>query len=1016
MKKTVKQVMTLMGFLSLALVAPIAQAVISVEGTLKWKGASSGGNWNEASNWEKTSGDLTVEALLLTSCKYDLSTLADGAELVNGTAGLKVGAIDFKTTNGGTVKLSGQKIYFMYNTEINVGSGSTIEIRTPHALNWDAPDVGPGADATYLIFIGSGTVKFAPESEMWFYKREFQPCKTTTVAIGGGTSGACNFECMYFHQWNSSTLRIDGTVTIGSLYLSDATCSLNLNGNTLRVGGAESSSGKTTYAGRIYGDGRLEYSSGEQIELTGAVDTTGTIALYDGAVRLTPPTQAAKLEVQGFGKFRPTGSATIGGLSGDGATGGVEMPSGSTLTVGGVADAVFNGAVSGAANVVKNGAGNLTLAGANGWTGSTEVKAGTLTLKGQNARKGQIAYFGFEDASAFGKECGLKGYSLSAHVTDVASTPTATEGVVGSAIEFPVTKAGNCKFDRSMSSVFNGGYRAGDPFSMDFWIRTTGNGGSGTPYVLGVGKWADRHQIAVMLNDASLVVCCMNWSLDDGADSPVLKWEGLFDGAWHHVAITYDNRALKVYADGELKKSKTMGGVLDLSDADSTLTVGNKDETNPGAHRFVGGLDELRLWRRALTAEEVAAACANKTPSAAETDPALALPDPVCHWSFDDADNPGKDSAGNADLEKNPNLAAEPTVVTKDGAFGKCLSKASSMKLPAGRFPTRFPEGNAPFTVSVRLLPSQQGEKVDLMHWGDVSDLTKSFRLFVNGCPRSIYAACCGNGWLKTGRTHSSAENADAWKHYVVTYQGGTVTVYRDGKQMSQATGVTSALTTVSDMWLNCAPSHKSANVGYLDDVRVYDTAFSKDEVAALSRSLATGCAGSVLSADTSVAVDNGATLKAQAGRIGVAALSGSGAVDLAGGSVLAVEDPSAFAGTVSGAGRLLLGGSASDATIASAVELSEDGVYVGNGGTAPCVESTGTVFIPAKGTLVFDKVPDGKVKQVIAKGSSLVLPVSLSGWTCTFEDGRETRVKFKSEGNEFYAWVGAPGLAVIVR
>lgn len=1002
--------------LAASLVAQICQAAITVEGTLKWKGAASGGSWNEPSNWEVTSGSLSVEALLLTSCKYDLSGLADGAELVNGTAGLKVGAIDFKTTNGGTVKLRGSKVYFMYDTEVNVGSGSTIEICTPHALSWSAPDYGPDKSATYLIVIGAGTVKFAPESEMWFYKREFQPCKTTTVAIGGGTSGACNFECMYFHQWNSSTLRIDGTVTIGSLYLSDATCSLNLNGNTLRVGGAESSSGKTTYAGRIYGDGRLEYSSGEQIELTGAVDTTGTIALYDGAVKLTPPTQAAKLEVQGAGKFRPTGSATIGGLSGDGATGGVEMPNGSTLTVGGVADAVFNGAVSGAANVVKTGTGNLTLAGANGWTGSTEVKAGVMTLKGPIARKGQLAYFGFEDASAFGKECGLKGYSLSAHVTDVASTPTATEGVVGSAIEFPVTKAGNCKFDRALPSVFNGGYRKGDPFSMDFWIRTTGNGGSGTPYVLGVGKWADRHQIAVMLNDASLVVCCMNWSLDDGADSPVLKWEGLFDGAWHHVAITYDDKALKVYADGELKKSKTMGGVLDLSDADSTLTVGNKDETNPGAHRFVGGLDELRLWRRALTAEEVAAACANKAPSAAESDPALALPDPVCHWAFDDADNPGKDSAGNADLEKNPNLAAEPTVVTKDGAFGKCLSKDSSMKLPAGRFPTRFPEGNAPFTVSVRLLPSQQGEQVDLMHWGDVSDLTKSFRLFVNGCPRSIYAACCGNGWLKTGRTHSSAENADAWKHYVVTYQGGTVTVYRDGKQMSQATGVTSALTTVSDMWLNCVPSHKSANVGYLDDVRVYDTAFSKDEVLALSRSLATGRVGQVIPAEATVAVDSGATLMAAAGRTDVKSLSGAGAVNVAGGSVLSVKDLSAFTGTAFGAGLLQLAGTAQAATIDCAVEISEGGVFVGDGGVTPCIESSGKVVVPESGRLTFDARFGGRIKQVIARGSELVLPASFDGWTCTLADGSETRAKFKTDGKEFYAWVSAPGLSVVVR
>lgn len=976
-------------------------------GTLKWKGASSGGNWNEPSNWEVTSGSLSVSELLQTSCRYNLTPLANGAELVNNTKNLKIGAILYEK-DGCSITLSGEPVYWMSEPEIKTWTGSTINILCGHPQNWNQPD-GQGK----LVTTGSSTVRFAPTSALWLYKREIQPCDTTTVAIDSSFS---QLENAYFRQWGSSTLRVDySPMTIGALCTSEANAKLNLNGKTLRVGGAENCGGRTTYAGKINGAGRLEWSGGDQIKLTGQVNSTGTFALYDGAVQLTPPTSTLSLEVQGGGAFSPTASATFKSLSGDGTTGGVEMPSGSTLTVGGAEDATFNGHISGAANVVKTGTGNLTLAGANGWTGLTEVKAGTLTLKGLNARKGQIAYFGFEDASAFGKECGLKGYAVPGYVTNVASTPTAEEGVVGSAIQFPAATAGNCKYECDVSDVLAGGYRDGDPFSMDFWIRTTGNGGSSQPYVLSIGKWYDLRQIAVIINGKNFLVMCMNWNLSDGPNSPSFKWDELFDGAWHHVAITYDNKALKVYADGEVKKSTTLtGGRLELANSGSKFTVGNRADDSPGGHRFAGGLDELRLWNRALTADEIAATYANRTPSAAETDPALALPKPVCHWAFDDASAPGKDSMGNADLETNPQIATAPSVTSVSGAFGTCLARSSSMKLPASRFPTRFPVGNVPYTVSIRLLPGEQGEQVDALHWGDLSDPTKSFRLFVNGCPRSIYAACGGNEWLKTGRTHSYVVNADAWKHYVVTYKAGVVTVYRDGKQTDRITGATSALV-ASDLWLNCVKAHTSANTCYLDDVRIYDVALTKDEVAVLSRSLKTGLSGAVVSAETSLKVDAGATVNAQGGRIGVKGLNGAGVVSLTGGTTLAVDDMSAFSGSVSGAGCLKLSGS-TQATIGCPVELAENGTFASTGGVTPCVETSRRVIVPETGRLAFDAVPHGLVKQVIAKGSELMLPSSFNGWSCTFADGETTRVKFFAEDGEFYALIGKRGLIFIVE
>ncbi len=130
----------------------------------------------------------------------------------------------------------------------------------------------------------------------------------------------------------------------------------------------------------------------------------------------------------------------------------------------------------------------------------------------------------------------------------------------------------------------------------------------------------------------------------------------------------------------------------------------------------------------------------------------------------------------------------------------------------------------------------------------------------------------------------------------------------------------------------------------------------------------------------------------------------------------MSVKDLSAFTGTAFGAGLLQLAGTAQAATIGCAVEISEGAVFVGDGGVAPCIESSGKVVVPASGRLTFDARLGGRIKQVIAKGPELVLPASFDGWTCTLADGSEICAKFKTDGKEFYAWVGASGLSVIVR
>ncbi|MDG2126330.1 MAG: hypothetical protein P8J87_21690, partial [Verrucomicrobiales bacterium] len=74
------------------------------------------------------------------------------------------------------------------------------------------------------------------------------------------------------------------------------------------------------------------------------------------------------------------------------------------------------------------------------------------------------------------------------------------------------------------------------------------------------------------------------------------------DGSWHHAVATIDPTGHKLYVDGELVASNTNPGSL----GDSSLAMqigGNPQAANRG---WDGSIDDVGVWDRALTADEVA--------------------------------------------------------------------------------------------------------------------------------------------------------------------------------------------------------------------------------------------------------------------------------------------------------------------------------------------------------------------------------------------------------------------------
>lgn len=71
-------------------------------------------------------------------------------------------------------------------------------------------------------------------------------------------------------------------------------------------------------------------------------------------------------------------------------------------------------------------------------------------------------------------------------------------------------------------------------------------------------------------------------------------------GTWHHIAASYDGSSFSLYVDGARVASMARSGAMSINS--TALTFGNKSALD---RPFDGELDEVRIWRRALSQSEL---------------------------------------------------------------------------------------------------------------------------------------------------------------------------------------------------------------------------------------------------------------------------------------------------------------------------------------------------------------------------------------------------------------------------
>ena len=133
---------------------------------------------------------------------------------------------------------------------------------------------------------------------------------------------------------------------------------------------------------------------------------------------------------------------------------------------------------------------------------------------------------------------------------------------------------------------------AGDDVTMAAWIRTTTSS---------EGDWYSLNG-----TDGQYLLCILGGDIRfyEGGWKPAAGVT-INDGAWHHVVATRGNMYVKVYVDGVHRSSASYTSTVRLDTGDRWSIAQEWDGGTPSDF-FTGAVDEVAMWNRALTTEEVA--------------------------------------------------------------------------------------------------------------------------------------------------------------------------------------------------------------------------------------------------------------------------------------------------------------------------------------------------------------------------------------------------------------------------
>ncbi|WP_312297111.1 endo-beta-N-acetylglucosaminidase H [Chryseobacterium sp.] len=176
---------------------------------------------------------------------------------------------------------------------------------------------------------------------------------------------------------------------------------------------------------------------------------------------------------------------------------------------------------------------------------------------------------------------------------------------------------------------------SGSALSFEGWIKPS-SFKSASPYISSImgTEVSDSNSAFLRLGDAGLANNKLQFVVSiNNAQQKLASATALNANTWYHVAATYDGSNMKIYINGVLDATKAQTGSVNSTGA---FNVGYLYNTS---RNFNGKVDEVRVWKRALSQTEISQNMCNVSV------PATSL---AAYWKFNEGSGSSvQDTSGN---------------------------------------------------------------------------------------------------------------------------------------------------------------------------------------------------------------------------------------------------------------------------------------------------------------------------------------------------------------------------------
>lgn len=425
-------------------------------------------------------------------------------------------------------------------------------------------------------------------------------------------------------------------------------------------------------------------------------------------------------------------------------------------------------------------------------------------------------------------DSGLAGYWRLDDGSGTSATDSSSGGNTGTLNNGPTWGTGQIggatSFDNTDDSITVGDVVEPEYITMSAWINRSGNG---TVSIINKGTLLSSEQYSLFLDYASYgTVEMIVRAAGGGFDHCRTGSSGYTTGQWHLVTGTYNGTTCRVYVNGvdktETVVSDTTSGVINTGA--SSLTIGSA---------FNGLLDEVRIYNRPLSPDEVAQLYRLTSPTSVDTSL-------KGYWSFNGQDMSGGYSFDRSGAGNTGSLYNSPTIAR--GILGQALdfdavndyvATADSSSLDIGDTDDLTLSGwfyRDTFTGTNGLIAKRSGFATGDVGYIAYIDATTDQLIFQISDGTDVYTI-----------TSSSTFTATDWHHFAVVWDQDSATnseIYIDGtadKATDSGTiGNIGDLSNALGVYVGARSDGSTLFDGRIDEARVYKRALSATDIKSL--------------------------------------------------------------------------------------------------------------------------------------------------------------------------------------